>query len=76
MGIRNPKGFYLVTKMNSETREGPLFKVHTTAVVAMHGEVIWYRRNGDPGKLEESFKITGQQNQPQNVFSGGRPFEQ
>jgi hypothetical protein len=52
----------------------PLHKVNTSAI---RGEVIWYRRNGEPGKLEEAFKIAGHTStSAQNVFSGGRVFEQ
>jgi hypothetical protein len=50
----------------------PLHKIHSSAI---RGEIIWYRRNGDPGKLEESFKISCQTS-PQNAYGGGRVFEQ
>lgn len=72
MGVKHPGTFPLVTKME----RGPLFKINSSAVNGFPGEIIWYRRNGDPGRLEESFKISGQQNNPQNVYSGGRTFEQ
>jgi hypothetical protein len=52
-----------------------MFKVHTTVVDAGQGEIIWYRRNGDPGKLEESFKLSGN-HYPADKNDGGLIFEQ
>lgn len=49
--------------------------MHSTVVDARQGEIIWYRRNGDPGKLEEAFKISGTHVR-EDKFDGGKIFEQ
>lgn len=52
-----------------------MFKIHSTVVDAKPGEIIWYRRNGDPGKLEEAFKLSGNHYR-EDKMDGGKIFEQ
>lgn len=57
------------------TKTKTMHKVHPTSINPEKTQIIWYRRNGEPGKLEEAFKITGAHHSTDKQ-DGGKVFEQ